>query len=107
MATTANTTGIQVKGIPNIKISIDNYRKAVKKKCDISAKASLISNAIQGDASEASLKALAAAIDAKMKAHIKQLDQYDQMLDTMKGNYSSNDTNNDAFNSVAKKINEA
>ena len=107
MATTANVTGIQVKGIPNIKIAIDNYRKAVKKKCDISAKASVVSNAIQGEASEASLKALAAAIDAKMQQLIKQIDQYDELLDSMKGNYASNDANNDSFNSVAKKINEA
>jgi hypothetical protein len=105
MATKSSTTGINTEGIGKIKSAIDAYRKAVSKKCDVSAKASLITSAVKGTTSEQTLKQMALAIDTKMKEYIRQLDQYDQLLDSMKTLYTANDESNTSFSEVTKNLN--
>ena len=107
MATTANTTGITLSGIGKVKSALDNYRAAVIKKCNVSATAAQVQAAIKGSTSENTLKAMANAIDTKMKDYIRQLNQYDNLLDEMKSSYVSNDQNNSSFTDVSKKISEA
>ena len=107
MATTASTTGINTGGINKVKSALDDYRKAVQKKCDISATAKQVANAIKGTTSEATLKQMALTIDTRMKQYINQLGQYDQLLDQMASSYNKNDEGNTTFVEVTKNLENA
>jgi len=106
MATTANTTGINVTGIQKIKEALTLYRKTVAEKCNIQASAKILDNAIRGEVSQKSLETMAAAIDTKMKSYINQLDQYDELLNQIQTSYAKNDAENQTFDAFTKQLSE-
>ena len=106
MATTASTTGINTAGLSKIKSALNAYRNSVSRTCNVSATAAQVQAAVKGTSSERTLKQMAAAIDAKMRQYISQLNQYDRLLDTMKGAYTTNDSANTSFSEISKKLNQ-
>jgi hypothetical protein len=103
MATTSTTKGINVSGIEKIKIALNDYKKKVESSYELKAKQSIIQSAIKGTESEASLIAMYTQIDLQMENYLKQLDQYNQILDTMKDSYAKNDAGNTSFTDILKQ----
>lgn len=102
-AKTTQTYGINVNKISKISTALDNYKAAVKKKCNMAASKAQIEKAIKGTASETSLTKMYNTIDVKMKSYLDLLDQYTKILATMKTSYQKNDTNNTTFSDITKK----
>ena len=91
-------SGININGISSILTAISNYKTKVQKACDISAKKSLIESAIKGSSSEAKLKQFTTSIQTSMVNHIKQMNDYEKILNDVKASYKQNDANNASFN---------
>jgi hypothetical protein len=93
-----SATGININGISSILSAITTYKNKVAKACDISAKKSLIENAIKGSSSEAKLKQFTTSIQTAMTSHLKKMNDYEKILNDVKASYKKNDTSNASFN---------
>ncbi len=93
-----SASGININGISSILSAITTYKNKVAKACDISAKKSLIESAIKGSSSEAKLKQFTTSIQTAMASHLKDMNDYEKILNDVKASYKKNDTSNASFN---------
>ena len=101
MATTKKTNsnadvtgGINIAGIPVIEQDLTNYINGVINKCDLAAPVSLIQRALKGSSSEEQLVAMYENIENTMESYVRQLSQYNTVLDNMRQTYETQDKNN-------------
>lgn len=110
MATTkaTNTTvGISISGIDKISAAIDGYKANLTKKAiAVAASSANVQKAVKGTNSEKNIASMNKLINTNMKAMLDNLDQYKEMLSTLKSKYKTNDEKNNTFVGSFKSFTE-
>ena len=119
MATTAKNTsytssyrpsgvsgiGINEQGAEKIITAINNYKKAISSCIRMfGVTTTVLNQGIQGTATQAQFKALIEQIKAKQTAHLNILDQYTELLNSVKASYKKNDEDGTIFKNATESF---
>ncbi len=97
--------GINEQGAEKIVTAIDNYKKAINTCIRMfGVSTSVLKQGIQGTSAQAQFNALISQIKSKQASHLSILDQYVELLNSVKSSYKKNDEDGTIFKNATESF---